>query len=132
MTSGLRKVHKYSWLLIVIIIPLIMIFALKNISSLSANDSVTTYESSKNIILKTAENDLIKVALLSNSIEIILKKTLKNASSIVYISDLSGNKNQIIGQISTVGIYTFNIETSPKSIILYDELKEELITKLDF
>ncbi len=132
MTSGLRKIHKYSWLLLVIIIPLIMIFALKDVSLSSGNDSVTTYEFSKGTILNTAENDLIKVSLLSNSIEIILKRTLKNASSIVYNSDLSGNKNQIIGQISTVGIYTFNIETPPKSIILYDDLKEELITKLDF
>jgi len=132
MTSGLRKAHKYSWLLLAIIIPLIMFFALKDVSLSSGNDSATSFEPSKEPILKMVENDVIKVSLLSNSIEIILKRTLKNASSIAYISDLSGNKNQIIGQLSTVGVYRFNMETLPKSIILYDELKGELITKLDF
>ncbi len=132
MTSALRKAHKYSWLLLILLIPLIMIFALKDVPLLSNNEALTTFESSKGNIIKTAENDLLKVSVRSNSIEVILKRTIKNASSIIYNSDSKGNKNHIIGQISTVGIYTFNIETPPKSIVLYDNLKGELITKLDF
>ncbi len=41
-------------------------------------------------------------------------------------------RNQLIGQLTTAGIYNFGVEKLPKSILIYDELKKERITKLNF
>ena len=132
MTSGLRKAHKYIWLLLIIIVPVIMFFSIKDLDfSSSENDSIT-FETSKKNPLKTTENNLIRVTLYKDSIEIILKSTLKNASSIVYASKTSRIKKQIIGQLTSAGIYNFSIEKQPISILVYDELKDKLITKIDF
>ncbi len=129
MTSGLRKAHKYIWLLLVVIVPVIMFLSIKDLDIFSSRTDSATFESSIKNPLKTTENNLIRITLYEGSIEIILKSTLKNASSIVYASEA---KKQIIGQLTTAGIYNFNMEKQPKGILVYDELKEELITKLDF
>jgi len=102
----------------------------------SESDSHLKFEPAKNNVLKTAENDLIKASLIEkdsiNSIEIILKSTLKNASSIVYTLNDNNEKGEIIGQITTVGIYNFDIKVSVKGVIIYDSFKETPITKLEF
>ncbi len=133
MTSGQRKAHKYIWLLLIIIVPILIIFSIKDLDAFASKNNISNeFKVSKDAVLKAAENELIKVSLSSNSIEIILKSTLKNASSIVYESDSEGNKKEIIGQLTTSGIYNFKIENQPKGIVLYDELKENVITKLTF
>ncbi len=137
MTSGLRKAHKYIWLLLIIIVPVIMIFSIKDLDIFSSKAKETSlYKSSKSNIIKVAENNLIKASLIeidsSNSIEIILKTTLKNPTSIVYEIDNSGNKSDIIGQLTTSGIYNFKLNKLLKGVIIYDALKNEEITKLTF
>ncbi|MGB3606042.1 MAG: hypothetical protein WA775_13465 [Psychroserpens sp.] len=131
MTSGLRKAHKYIWLLLVIIIPIIIALSIKDLDVFSSNNqTLTTIKESKNSSLNMAENDVIKVSVFENQIEIILKSTLKNSASVVYEMDGKGNKSTIIGQITTTGIYTFKINNLPKGIIIYDDLKQVDITKL--
>jgi hypothetical protein len=46
--------------------------------------------------------------------------------------DKKGNKTIIIGQLTTAGIYNFNINNLPKGIIIYDDLKHVEITKFSF
>jgi hypothetical protein len=46
--------------------------------------------------------------------------------------DADGNKSEIIGQLATAGIYTFQSNTKPKGIIISDDLKDVQITKLIF
>jgi hypothetical protein len=133
MNSGLRKVHKYSWLLLLIIIPLIMFFSMNNLvlfESTIKEDISPKF--SKAISDRDFENDLIKVAFYPNNIEIILKTTLKNASSTVYAVDDNHKKQKVIGQLTTAGIYTFDINDIPKNIMLYDDIKDVLITKTNF
>ncbi len=133
MTSGLRKEHKYIWLLLIIIVPVIMIFSIKDLDVFSLEDnSVSQIESSKKVSVKSFENDIIKIAVFENHVEIILKSTLKNSSSIVYEMDEKGNKSNVIGQLTTAGIYNFNINSLPKGIIIYDDLKQVEITKFSF
>lgn len=133
MTSGQRKAHRYIWLLLILLVPLLIIFSTKDLN-LTHLDTTTSAKPkiSKDTLIKVVENELIKASLYSNSIEIILKSTLKNASSIVYETDSKGNKIRIIGQLNTSGIYNFKLETQPKSILVYDGLKESVITKLEF
>lgn len=133
MTSGLRKTHKYIWLLLVIIVPVIMFFSVRNLNLFSlGKNTASQFNGSKKVSLKTFENDIIKVSVFENYVEIILKSTLKNPSSIVYEMDEKGNKFNVIGQLTTAGIYNFNINNLPKGIIIYDDLKQVEITKILF
>ena len=133
MTSGQRKVHKIIWLLLAIIIPLIMIFAVKDLNILSSkNNQQFQKTNSKEKILNAYENELIKATVYENYVEIILKSTLKSASSVVYEMDFEGKKTNIIGQLTTAGLYKFNINKKPKGILIFDELKKVSITKFSF
>lgn len=133
MTSGLRKWHKYMWLIIVVIVPLVIIFSIKN---------RTAFSSESNIVLKTEalkngeshhlENDFIRVTLANNSIEILLKQPLKSASSVVYSLNEKGLKDVFIGQLSTVGFYNYKLTEPFNGIVIYDILKEKEIMKLTF
>lgn len=131
MTSGLRKAHKFIWLILIIVVPVIMFFSMKDLNVFSSeNNSVSQHIDSKKNNTKSFENDIIKVVVFEGHIEIILKTTLKSSSSVVYGVDEKGNKLNIIGQITTAGIYNFNINNLPKGIIIYDDLKQVEITKL--
>ncbi len=133
MTSGLRRAHKYIWLLLIIIVPVIMFFSIKDLDIFSSeNNNASQFKGSKKVSLKSFENDIIKIAVFENHLEIILKTPLKSSSSIVYEMDKKGNKSNIIGQLATVGIYNFDINNLPKGIIIYDDLKDVEITKFSF
>ncbi len=133
MTSGLRKAHKYIWLLLIIIVPVMMVFSIKDLDIFSSENNTTSQlKGSKKVSLKTSENDIIKASVFESHVEIILKSTLKNSSSVVYEMDEKGNKSGVIGQLTTAGIYNFNINNLPKGIIVYDDLKDVEITKLSF
>jgi len=137
MTSGQRKAHKYIWLLIAIGIPVLIVFSIKDLDVFSSkNVSSSKIEATKSNVIKVAENDLIKASLIKidsiTSIEVILKSPLKNASSLVYELNKNNKKGKLIGQLSTVGIYNFEVKQHLKGIIIYDTLKEALISKLEF
>ncbi len=133
MTSGLRRAHKYIWLLLTITIPVFLFFSIKNLDFSSSNSTVSIHHKEvKQARIKFAENDLIKLSLYKNSVEVILKSTLKNSSSTVYTTDSNGNKKRVIGQITASGIYTFHIKKLPKGLLLYDAIKDKTITKLLF
>ncbi|MEH6535327.1 MAG: hypothetical protein V7719_02965 [Psychroserpens sp.] len=133
MTSGLRKAHKYIWLLLIIVVPVIMVFSIKDLDIFSSeNNTASQLMGSKKVSLNSFENDIVKTSVFESHIEIILKSTLKNSSSIVYDMDEKGNKSNVIGQLTTAGIYNFNINSLPKGIIIYDDLKHVEITKFSF
>ncbi|WP_033961190.1 hypothetical protein [Psychroserpens jangbogonensis] len=133
MTSGLRKAHKFIWLLLIIIVPVIMFLSVKDLDVFSSKDNTSsTLEGSKKVNLKSFENDIVKTSVFESHLEIILKSTLKNSSSVVYEMDEKGNKPSVIGQITTAGIYNFEIKNLPKGIIIYDDLKNIEITKFSF
>ena len=133
MTSGLRKAHKYIWLLLIIIVPVIMAFSIKNLDIFSSDKDIPTlYNALNKTSLEASENEIIKASVFESHVEIILKSTLKNSSAIVYEIDKNGNKSGVIGQLTTAGIYNFNINNRPKGIIVYDDIKEVEITKLSF
>ena len=134
MTSVLRKAHTYIWLVLIIMVPTMMFFSVKDLAIFSSEkESVkTSLEASNKTRIASTENDIIKASLYVSHIEMILKTTLKNATSVVYSMDSNGNKSDIIGQLATAGIYKFTIKNLPKGIIIYDALKAVEITKLTF
>jgi hypothetical protein len=133
MTTGLRKAHKFIWLLLIIVIPVIMVFSIKDLGLFSSEkNTASQVTGSKKVSLKSFENDIVKTSVFESYLEIILKSTLKNSSSVVYNMDEKGNKAGVIGQITTAGIYNFSINNLPNGIIIYDDLKDVEITKFSF
>jgi hypothetical protein len=129
----LRKAHKYIWLALVLIIPVVVFLSIKDLAVFSSEkDEVSQIKDSENKDIASFENDIVKASFSGNQIKIILKNTLKNSSSVVYSMDADGNKSEIIGQLATAGIYTFQSNTKPKGIIISDDLKDVQITKLIF
>ncbi len=133
MNSRQRKAHTFIWLFSVITVPLVMIFAVKDLDTLASKKLQKPYgELSKQKQLDVFENTLIKATLYETDIEIILKSSLKNASSVVYELNSEGEKSTIIGQLSTAGVYTFSIHKLPNKLVIYDDLKQTSITKITF
>lgn len=133
MNSKQRKAHQYIWILLILAVPIIIIFSIKDLSILSLeNEKILTHNESKEAPINSFENDLVQVVVYQKSIKTILKRTLKNASSIVYATDNKGNRLHVIGQLTTTGIYNFSTENLPKGIVIYDELKNIEITKFLF
>ena len=133
MNSELRKAHTYIWLLLIVIISVVIFFSIKDLAIFSSeSDTIAQIKGSKKQPLTSFENDLIKASVYKKTIELILKSTLKNPSSIVYEMNEEGNKSTSIGQLTSAGIYSFNIQKPPKGIIIYDAIKNVEITKFSF
>lgn len=133
MNSRQRKSHTFIWLFSVITVPLVMIFSVKDLDILSSkNNQKTKNEVSIEKRLDVVENSIIKATLYKTYVEIVLKSSLKNASSVVYELNSEGEKSTIIGQLSTAGIYRFSIHKLPNKLLIYDDLKQTNITKITF
>ncbi len=137
MNSGLRKTHKFVWLVLAVIVPVLIIFSIKDLDVFVSNENDSLqFESAKSDVINTAENELIKASIVniqnSYELEIILKSALKNPSSILYSLDEKEEKETVIGQIFSPGIYRYNIEKQLKGVMLFDAIKNERITKLIF
>ncbi|MBL4606128.1 MAG: hypothetical protein JKY02_10845 [Flavobacteriaceae bacterium] len=133
MTSGQRKVHKFAWIMIAIAIPVLVFFSIRNLDFSGTKETKQiVVQASKENVLKVAENELIKANLFENSIEVIVKTPLKTPSSIVYSINKNGKKRTFLGQVATVGIYNFNLDTAAQGIVIFDAIKEVEITKLLF
>jgi hypothetical protein len=136
MTSGQRKAHRYIWLVLAILIPIIIGVSVKDLSIFSTEEhlEIVSTNNSKTI-LKTVENELVKVSIVEQdsitTVEIILKKPLKHPSSSVFTVK-NDKRGYFIGQLNSVGIYNFKVTTIPKGIIVYDDIKETKITKIMF
>ncbi len=133
MTSGLRKTHLLIWLVLAMLLPVLLFFAVKNLAVFQSNSAHNSpVEISEGNVLKVQENDMVKASLFKNHIELILKSALQNPSSVVYAMDEKGNKLNVIGQLTAAGIYSFDINKLPKGIIITDTIKNEDITKFTF
>lgn len=136
MTSGLRKAHRYVWIVLAILIPILIGFSIKDLSIFSTQDHIEIMSiNDSKTILKTGENELLKVSIVEQdsmtSIEVILKKPLKHPSSSVFTTK-NDEREHFIGQLYAVGIYNFKVTTIPKGIIVFDAIKETTITKIMF
>lgn len=135
MTSGLRRAHKYIWLLIAIVLPVLVIFSFDDIQ-LTTPKTIGTNTASTDVpkVIKSSENELLKAVLLEdNSLRVILKSSLAQASSIIYLLDANNNLSKPIGQLNSRGSYLFELhDKNIYGIAIKDNIKDQLVTKLEF
>lgn len=131
MTSELRKLHKRIWVLLLLIIPFLMVLVIKDLSFQPPKHTNKIQDAK---VENLSENDMLKASLIHKDttyfIQIILKQPLKHPSSNIY-TVVNGEKGNFIGQINAVGIYSFEVEDIPKGIMLYDDIKKNVITKMN-
>ena len=120
MTSGLRKVHKFSWVLIAIGGIVFLFFTIQELNFQPQESS------------KTNENEQIKISMRSHQVEVIVKSSLKTSSSVVYEVNSKGERGEALGQVGAVGIYTFNTNNPIQGIVIVDQIKDVELTKLNF
>lgn len=135
MTNGQRRAHKYFWISIVIVLPLLIFSAVRHLSFGPQSPYLTTESELGNNAL-VVEQDWIRTAVVekkdSYALHIRLKKPLKHPSALVYTLDQMGQRDQLLGQLQGIGDYEFTLDTSFEGILLYDAIKEENIEKLEF
>lgn len=137
MTSGLRKAHKYIWLLLLIIVPVLMFFSIKDLNySKPQNDTETSFEFGNYNILMTDENNLLKAVAVKTEhaieLDFEIKTPFKSASSEVYELNENNKKGNYLGMITSAKTYSFELNTNATGILIYDSLKKREITKLIF
>lgn len=128
-----RNAHKYIWLSLALGLPFLIFFSIENLDfsadferdKLEANAESST-------VRKSAENEWIQASLNSEGLELLLKKPIKSASSLVYELTEKGEKGNRLGQVSTAGVYSFPCSNSILGIVIFDKLKDTEISKLKF
>ena len=137
MTSGLRKIHKYSWIAVAIILPILIWFSLKN----RVVEPLETKRSEAHGALQVKaglshENEFISARRVEiagvSKLEIKVKTPLKHASSVVYALNEDSERGIVLGQLQGKGSYLFEAPLSLNGIIIYDPIKETEVTKLHF
>lgn len=130
MNSGLRKVHKFSWILIAILGTVFLFFAIKelNFNTQKPEEKAKVEIAS---LPQSKEDKWIKVSLKGNQVELVVKTPLKTSSSVIYGLHTDGKK-QVLGQVTTVGIYVFYTDKPIQGIEVFDKIKEVELTKIVF
>jgi hypothetical protein len=125
MTRGLRIAHKYIWLLLFIVVPVLIVFVVNGIEEPILMDAdVNTSPGIANII--SLDDDRFFIGIDKgdsiSSLEIIVKKPLKSTSSSVF--GIHKNHKTYIGNIDKKGVYEFQIYKNFERILIVDGIKE--------
>ncbi|WP_298900279.1 hypothetical protein [uncultured Psychroserpens sp.] len=137
MTSGLRKAHKFIWLLLIITVPIIMFFSVKDLEFFTDKQAKEmSFELGDYRIVATDENEVLKAAILKNEdsikIDIEIKTPLKASSAEVYELNQNKEKGRFLGPMSKAKTYSFYLNNDATGILVFDTLKGTEITKLIF
>ena len=135
MTSGQQSAHKFIWIAMVIVLPLLIFSSIRHLN-FDVQTTTMSEESEMGNNTLVVEQDWIRTAVVNNNdettLQIRLKTPLKHPSALVYTLNKWGQKDQLLGQLQGIGDYEFRLDTPFEGILLYDAIKEEEIEKLEF
>lgn len=120
MISSQRKAHKFIWLGIVVIIPILLFFAIRDL------------EFSSPFAKNQLPQEELSVSLDRPLVKVHLHRPLKSPSVLVYELDSKGKRGAVLGQLQGVGTYTFSTAPKSKGILIFDEIKKEEHYKIEF
>ena len=132
MNSTQRKVHKYVWMVLVIVVPLIIVMSIKDLDITSIRTQKTSETAMQTGKGSVYQNEIFKVNLYEESLDLVLKQPVKSTSIAVYGLDSNLVRDVILGQLSTEGTYRFTLKDRPAGVLLFDGLKNTEISKLLF
>ncbi len=134
MTSGLRKMHKTMWIMLIVIVPILIFLSIKSIQQPVLTDSDVSLTAKLSGERAIIDNEYFFMSIDeeedSNTLKLILKKPLKSASSIVYEENINRQNRTFLGVLDKKGIYTFELNKLTESITIYDEIKKNDIINI--
>ena len=119
MIASQRRIHKFIWIGIVIVVPFLMFFAIKDLNF----RTLKTIPSSNEKLVATFNGEKVQIELI---------EPLKAPSTVVYELDSSGKKGKVLGQMGSLGTYEYQVSESTIGIVVVDEIKNEDILKIKF
>lgn len=134
MTSHLRKAHKIIWMLLLVTVPVVMVFAVLETKKPAINDGdLVLSEASLGPLSIDNENFSVSVQKEGavEHLQLILKRPLKNPSAVIYGISSEENKEYFIGEIDKKGFYNFELNKSTKKVRIYDAIKKEDIINIE-
>lgn len=115
--------------------PVLIVLSIKSIKEPLLTDddlSLTPILSGQRIVLDDDSFFIgVKEQNSLNALQIILKKPLKSASSLVYGVLPSEKKDTYLGVLDKKGVYMFEIDKQIRSIRIYDEIKKSDIVNIE-
>lgn len=118
MTADQRKAHKYIWLAIALLIPVILFFTVSGLTFPTTQNHVHLEQ----VILEKEGNE----------IRLLLNEPFRSSSAVVYGLTAEGKRGESLGQLNGAGNYTFKTIQSVKGILVMDEIKGLEIYKSEF
>lgn len=134
MDAQLRKRHKYIWLVLAVVLPVLLVFVIKDLDF--SSQKAITEQLADGSILKEIKTDNIHAVIRKQDsgyiLEVNLKTPLQSASNLLQGVGDTSKDVFVIGQLEGIGLYRFDLDRDIDGIIIYDALKEQEIQKLEF
>jgi hypothetical protein len=136
--SNISRLHRTIWMVLILVIPIMIYFSIKDLQYFPKHDhALISNKFPVSERIKFAEDEFIKAALYglgseNVQLEITLKNPLKHPIVAVHILDENYTKGDFIGLLNSASKYYFPAYPSIKGILLYDTIKDEVITKMEF
>lgn len=129
MNTNLRRGHFIIWIILFILLPIVMFFAVQHLNFSNRQNAAKTMLTTDNVY-SSAENKLIKVVVLRDGdafeLQVELIKPLKSASALLY----NVEANAVIGQLQGVGVYRYKLNKPLKTLQIKDPIEDRLLTEL--
>ncbi|MEO0572062.1 MAG: hypothetical protein AAF039_10195 [Bacteroidota bacterium] len=119
MIAGQRKAHKLIWLGMALAIPIVLFFAVRNLTFTEA-------------ISGTSPSGQLKARFDTDRITITLNTSFKSPSAVVYALDKEGKIGRPLGQLSAPGTYSFRTSDKVIGVVVVDKIKEQELYKIKF
>ncbi len=136
MASGLLKAHTYIWFVLLLAVPTLMFFSVRNLNFNERNNTPVEESEIVGDIIAVDENPQFRTVLYDSPrgrlLELVVKQPLQSASAILYPVVDGERAEKSLGQISTQGSHTFLVEDRFEQFQLFDPIKNEIIIEIEF
>lgn len=134
MTGAQQKIHKYTWLVLGLALPLIVVLSLRGLS-FSENKAQFILPAAFEDKINVVEKDWITATVTEHNdkriLLLYLQKPLRHPTILVYTLKNDDQKDRLLGQIQGTGEYRFTLTQAAEGIVLFDGLKGNVIDKID-
>ena len=141
MIIQLRRRHYYSWLVLAVLLPILVLWAYFNIPENAESNfkrqGILPFEK----VLKSKKTDDLEAKIRVNAnrnfqLELTISNPIEGAANQVFVSNSSQKVSKILlGSIESTGVYRFllpdSLAKSPVFITIFDAFKQKEIIALE-
>lgn len=138
MIAKLRKRHVFTWVVLALLIPVLIVLAYTNVRKMPVQDFSTVQAQALTELIGNTQGNYVLVNIrkqeAKHQVEAVILKPIQAANTMLQLK--SGNKNIDLGRLGSKGIYRFdlpkNISVSGSmEVVVYDQIKKVEIEKIN-